>query len=527
MQKYTDVVTSARSGAAIPSASVTVKTSPGGVTATIYSDDGITTQSNPLTTDSNGEFTFYAADGEYTLTVSGTGITERTVGPIILHDPADSDDYMPSTDVSFTPSGSGMVAEDMQGVIRRLPWINLLSACSDAKRATILAGTQTDITTELTAAIATGRPIWAPYGQYEISSPVACGVNLFFQGADTNQSTIILTGTGQLTTNDTDAQWLGGCRVKTAVNSLTMIKAGHSRWKCDWSLEATGGATGVTGVEWVVGTGLYHCVWTPAETRSVAVANRVTGANPFNNNQIGADHTNWFTGTDFLRIENTGVNQRNRVKGYVETYTNILTTASGAGTVSINTFDVWPDGHTNVVNATANVGENHWTDVTPGDWVESLNSGATVARQIFDKKITCRVYLTTADQTINDNTETKIEFNAESFDVGSCFTASPNYRWEAKRSGRIRVYAQASISGNLAEADRINLSIYKDGALHSQMRMHVAGTSAFGRPSISDFVDVVKGNYIEIYAFANETAAGNSHTVANGTTVTYATFEEV
>jgi hypothetical protein len=114
MQKYTDVVTSARSGAAIPSASVTVKTSPGGVTATIYSDDGVTTQANPLTTDSNGEFTFYAADGEYTLTVSGTGITSRTIGPVILHDPADSDDYMPSTDVSFTQSGTGAVARTVQ-----------------------------------------------------------------------------------------------------------------------------------------------------------------------------------------------------------------------------------------------------------------------------------------------------------------------------------------------------------------------------------------------------------------------------
>jgi hypothetical protein len=119
MQKYTDVVTSARSGSAIPSASVTVKTSPGGVTATIYSDDGVTTQANPLTTDSNGEFTFYAADGEYTLTVSGTGITERTVGPIILHDPADSDDYMPSTDVSFTQSGSGAVAETVSAALQR------------------------------------------------------------------------------------------------------------------------------------------------------------------------------------------------------------------------------------------------------------------------------------------------------------------------------------------------------------------------------------------------------------------------
>jgi hypothetical protein len=108
MQKYTDVVTSARSGAAKPDARVTVKTYPAGVVATIYSDDGVTTQDNPITTDSNGEFSFYAADGLYTITVSGTGITERTIGPILFHDPADDDDYAQAADVSFTPSGSGL-----------------------------------------------------------------------------------------------------------------------------------------------------------------------------------------------------------------------------------------------------------------------------------------------------------------------------------------------------------------------------------------------------------------------------------
>jgi hypothetical protein len=56
MQKYTDVVTSARSGAAKPDARVTVKTYPAGVVATIYSDDGVTTQDNPITTDSNGDY---------------------------------------------------------------------------------------------------------------------------------------------------------------------------------------------------------------------------------------------------------------------------------------------------------------------------------------------------------------------------------------------------------------------------------------------------------------------------------------
>jgi hypothetical protein len=176
MQKYTDVVTSARSGAAVPDALVTVKTSPAGATATIYSDDGVTTQSNPLTTDSNGEFTFYAADGEYTLTVSGTGITSRTIGPVILHDPADSDDYMPSTDVSFTPSGTGAVANTAQAKMREQ--FSVLDFIPVALHSSIVDGTNTtDLTTYVQAALdamstAGGGAVLVPRGSYKCSSSI-------------------------------------------------------------------------------------------------------------------------------------------------------------------------------------------------------------------------------------------------------------------------------------------------------------------------------------------------------------------
>jgi len=41
--------------------------------ASIYSDDGITLTSNPLTTNALGKFDFYVADGRYDLNISGTG----------------------------------------------------------------------------------------------------------------------------------------------------------------------------------------------------------------------------------------------------------------------------------------------------------------------------------------------------------------------------------------------------------------------------------------------------------------------
>jgi hypothetical protein len=72
MQKYTDNVVN-KNGAAISGASVTVRDAAGNL-ATLYSDDGVTTQANPVSTDAKGVFSFYAADGTYTVTVTGSRI---------------------------------------------------------------------------------------------------------------------------------------------------------------------------------------------------------------------------------------------------------------------------------------------------------------------------------------------------------------------------------------------------------------------------------------------------------------------
>lgn len=88
MQKYVNYVQT-RGGAAVQQASVLVKTL-AGATATIYSDDGSTETDNPLTTDANGKFEFYAADGRYSLTISKTGvITQQNITDILLEDPED------------------------------------------------------------------------------------------------------------------------------------------------------------------------------------------------------------------------------------------------------------------------------------------------------------------------------------------------------------------------------------------------------------------------------------------------------
>lgn len=99
MQQYRDSVANTATGLPLVGASVQVNTYPGGVPATIYSDNGVTQAANPLTTDSNGRFSFYAANGHYQLVIGGSGIATQTINDIIILDmlPADLPTSLPGT----------------------------------------------------------------------------------------------------------------------------------------------------------------------------------------------------------------------------------------------------------------------------------------------------------------------------------------------------------------------------------------------------------------------------------------------
>jgi hypothetical protein len=101
MQKRMNTIASATTGLPIQGASVQVNvgaTGSGGA-ATIYSDNGVTVTANPLTTDANGQYSYYAANNHYQEVISGTNITTLTINDVILLDmlPADLSTTLPST----------------------------------------------------------------------------------------------------------------------------------------------------------------------------------------------------------------------------------------------------------------------------------------------------------------------------------------------------------------------------------------------------------------------------------------------
>lgn len=76
-----------REGNAVAGAEVYVKQS--GSNSTIYSDNGVTTQTNPMSTNNDGECNFFVADGTYDIEIWVEGVLQQTVSGYQIFDETD------------------------------------------------------------------------------------------------------------------------------------------------------------------------------------------------------------------------------------------------------------------------------------------------------------------------------------------------------------------------------------------------------------------------------------------------------
>lgn len=105
MQQFRGVA-QARSGAALSGATVSVYESDGQTLATIYSGNSTaTTKANPITADDDGEYSFYALDGRYTISIASPGKTTETISDVIVFDP---DPRLPYSVESYGAYADGM-----------------------------------------------------------------------------------------------------------------------------------------------------------------------------------------------------------------------------------------------------------------------------------------------------------------------------------------------------------------------------------------------------------------------------------
>jgi len=184
MQKFSDSVAVAGSDSVLrplSGATVTVYVY-GGAAATIYSDNGITTQTNPITTDSTGGFSFYAADGRYTLTIAKTGIETYTRSDVLIEDPVDDS----ASQIGFTPYGTSAVDTTVQKKLREI--VTPHDFMSADQRADVESGTGSlDVSTAFVLALATGRPLHVPGGslrKYKIGGTITVPSGAYISGDD-------------------------------------------------------------------------------------------------------------------------------------------------------------------------------------------------------------------------------------------------------------------------------------------------------------------------------------------------------
>jgi len=111
------------------------------------------------------------------------------------------------------------------------------------------------------------------------------------------------------------------------------------------------------------------------------------------------------------------------------------------------------------------------------------------------------------DQSISNNTATKIQFNAETYDTANAFDSSSNYRYTPQTSGKYFLYAHVYIAnGSSATMEEYTINIYKNGS-------KIAGNSLDHRSSglgynfMVPVSTVVESNgssdYYEVYANVN------------------------
>lgn len=193
-------------GNAVRGASVLIKTFPGGVNATLYSDDGVTTVANPMTTNVRGECFCNAANGHYTKVVSKTGIVTDTDDDIVFFDPDDYAATLAATTgsglVGWIRSAVGAVATTIAGWLGWQP-LNLLEFMSDAQRADYLAGTGAvaidDALDKAFAAIEAkvfGGRLYAPAGKGRITSTKTYSLTKFIKFYGDGKATKFFGATG-------------------------------------------------------------------------------------------------------------------------------------------------------------------------------------------------------------------------------------------------------------------------------------------------------------------------------------------
>jgi hypothetical protein len=132
--------------------------------------------------------------------------------------------------------------------------------------------------------------------------------------------------------------------------------------------------------------------------------------------------------------------------------------------------------------------------------------------------------INSAHQSVNDITNTRVQFDTEIFDTDNCFDNSTNYRFTPTTAGKYFVYLRTTIDAAAGELRNATCRIYKNGTsiaigkvnFHESTSSTTDGEGA--TPVCTAIVDMNgSSDYLEGFAEADTNTGGTCNVQGHGT----------
>ena len=165
---------------------------------------------------------------------------------------------------------------------------------------------------------------------------------------------------------------------------------------------------------------------------------------------------------------------------------------------------------------TSITGQTAETSVADGDTILIHDASASALRKMTKANFTAGVGETntpafqavrTSSQNFSHQTDTKAQFNVETFDSAGAYDNSTNYRFTPQTAGKYYVYARCQIDAQAASnLKNAAASIYKNGSVHLQSEMNEADNQAQNiNCSVHGVVDMNgSSDYVEVYVYGSD-----------------------
>ena len=117
-------------------------------------------------------------------------------------------------------------------------------------------------------------------------------------------------------------------------------------------------------------------------------------------------------------------------------------------------------------------------------------------------------------QDIPHNTNTKVQWNTEVFDVGGNFDSSTNFRFTAPVAGKYLFLGHLYVYPTY----QVEAKIYKNGSIYKRFAGPI-GSGGNDNPNGMDFMDIIDlsvNDYVEIYALQARTGDTSTQTIYGG-----------